>query len=130
MGGTGAGRLGSAFDVPVTTLRGGKSLRGAAGRGGTGGGVVADLKGGTIFGGVEEVGDGVTLATGGSVGLGASTLTTGGGGGVTTGATGSTTALGFSSSTFLGILLRTNSNKSSRQGFGRLLDGLGFLPFR
>ena len=113
----------------ATILTGGKSFRGAAGRGGSGGGV-ADLNGGTIFGGVDEVaGGGVTFATGGTTGLGASTLTTGVGCGATTGATGSTTALGFSSSAFLGILLRTNSNKSSRQGLGRLLEALGFLPF-
>ena len=76
--GIGAGRLGSALAVVGTILTGGKSFRGATGRGGSGGGV-ADLKGGTIFGGVEEVGGGVTFATGGVTGFGASTLTAGAG---------------------------------------------------
>ena len=76
--GIGAGRLGSELGVGATILTGGKSFRGATGRGGSGGGV-ADLKGGTIFGGVEEVGGGVAFATGGVTGFGASTLTAGAG---------------------------------------------------
>jgi len=74
--GIGDGRLGSALAVVGTILTGGKSARGA-GRGGSGGGVGADLNGGTILGGVEEVAGGLTRETGGIVGFGASTLTTG-----------------------------------------------------
>jgi hypothetical protein len=106
--GTGAGRLVSGAVLVVVIFTGGRSLRGA-GRGGSGGGVGAVLKGGTILGGVDEVTEGATFAMGGGVVLAASTLVAGAGGGV--GAIGSTTALGFSASGFLGILLRTNSSK-------------------